>query len=261
MSLAPDILEYFDAEVRKRKGILASAYRREFDGNLRRTIGPCDLAAHNWIDYYALNVEEIADTIERQIGHFKSIGHSFRWKVYSHDRPPELCDALLERGFKTWEPCTLMILDVESFQVAMPEEFEYRRVSDPDELPNEWQRIKEEVWDEGADEFISALRSELRDMGDHMRVFVAKRGESTVGCGLIRYSERKTFGGLFAGATVPAERGQGVYRGMIAARVEDARSADAKYLYAEAGAMSRPILERLGFAAVATITNFVFDAS
>ena len=160
------------------------------------------------IDYFELTATEIADAIEQQAEYYKSIAHSFRWKAYSHDQPPELPDALLDRGFKPWEPCSLMILDLASFQSPMPEGIEFRLLSDPEAIPNESQRIKEEVWDEGADELISALSSELRDMGDHMRIYVAKRGENTIDWGLIRYNERKTFGGLFAGATVPAERGK-----------------------------------------------------
>lgn len=141
---------------------------------MRRTLGPFGSEAHNWIDYLSLNAAEIADVIEQQIGHFQSIGHSFRWKVYSHDEPLELADALLARGFMPCEPCTLMILGGESFPTTVSEKIEYRRVSDPDELPNDLQRIKEEVWDEGADELISAVRAESRDMGDHMRILPSK---------------------------------------------------------------------------------------
>ena len=105
---------------------------------------------------------------------------------------------------------------------------------------------------------MNALQSEMRDMGDRIRVYVARgRHGDTVGGGLIRYNQRKTFGGLFAGATVPEERGKGVYRGIVATRVEDAREFGAPYLYTEAGPMSLPILERIGFMEVSTITNYV----
>ncbi len=259
MSLKPDILDYFDTEVRKRKSILASDYRCEFSGGVRRTVGPFASASHNWIDHCEITATEVAESIAKQVDFFKSIGHAFRWKVYSHDHAAQLSASLLERGFTPWEPCALMILDVGGFQSRFPDGIEYRRLTDPDALPRELQPVMETVWDEGADELISALRGELRDMGDHMRIHVAKRGGATIGCGLIRYNERKTFGGLFAGATVPAERGGGVYRGMVAARVEDVRQAKANYIYTEAGSMSRPILERIGFETVATITNYVFD--
>ena len=45
---------------------------------------------------------------------------------------------------------------------------------------------------------------------------------------------------------------------MVAARVADAAARGVKYLYTEAGSMSLPILERLGFVPISTITNHVF---
>ena len=95
-------------------------------------------------------------------------------------------------------------------------------------------------------------------MGDHLQIVVAKRDAATIGTGLIRYTEGKTFGGLFAGSTIPSERGQGVYRGTVAARVAHAKSQGAGHLYTEAGPMSRPILESLGFGPRSQITNYAF---
>jgi GNAT superfamily N-acetyltransferase len=58
-----------------------------------------------------------------------------------------------------------------------------------------------------------------------------------------------------AGAGVlPSARGRGVYRALVAARWDEAVSRGTPALTVQAGAMSRPILERLGFARVAEIT-------
>lgn len=254
------ILRYYDDEVRKGKSILASEYRQETDGNVRRIIGPFPLVAHNWIDHSELSSDELSNAVQRQVDHYSAIGHSFRWKVHSHDQPAELPDELLRRGFVAWEPCALMILKVSDFTCEHPDGFDYLELDDPTQLPNTLRPVKEQVWMEGADEFIAALQSEMRDMGEHMRIHVAQRHGETVGCGLVRYTERMTFGGLFAGATVPTERGKGIYRGLVAARVEDARGCGAEYLYTEAGDMSRPILEKLGFQNVSTIVNYAFES-
>ena len=150
-----------------------------------------------------------------------------------------------------------MILDVESFEGNPSHYCNYAPITGPDALGEKLLHIKEQVWGEGGDEFILALESELRDMGQHMRIYAAQRDDQTIGCGLIRYNEPMTFGGLLAGATVPDERGKGVNRGIVSARVDDARERGTRYLYTEAGAMSRPILERLGFKTMSTITNYV----
>ena len=49
------------------------------------------------------------------------------------------------------------------------------------------------------------------------------------------------------GSVRPKFRGQGVYRALVAARLEMAREAEVAGLVVQAGAMSKPILDRLGF--------------
>jgi hypothetical protein len=58
---------------------------------------------------------------------------------------------------------------------------------------------------------------------------------------------------LFGGAVLPSARGRGAYRALIAERWRHALSADRAALVTQAGSMSRPILERLGFQAVGQV--------
>jgi hypothetical protein len=58
---------------------------------------------------------------------------------------------------------------------------------------------------------------------------------------------------LFGGATLEEARGRGAYRALIRARWEDAVARGTPVLVTHAGAMSRPILERLGFEASSRI--------
>jgi hypothetical protein len=58
---------------------------------------------------------------------------------------------------------------------------------------------------------------------------------------------------LNAGSTLPGWRGRGAYRALVRARWEDAAAAGTPVLVTQAGAMSRPILERMGFSAVCRI--------
>ena len=62
---------------------------------------------------------------------------------------------------------------------------------------------------------------------------------------------------LFGGATLPAARGRGAYRALVAARLEEAERRGAPVLVTHAGHLSRPILERLGFTAVARIDRLL----
>jgi hypothetical protein len=58
---------------------------------------------------------------------------------------------------------------------------------------------------------------------------------------------------LFGGATLQCARGRGVYRALICARWQEAVGRGTPALLTQAGAMSRPILERLGFDRVGRI--------
>lgn len=55
---------------------------------------------------------------------------------------------------------------------------------------------------------------------------------------------------LFRAATLPRARGRGAYRALIRARWRDALASGAPRLITQAGAMSSPILKRLGFTTV-----------
>ncbi|NUR77594.1 MAG: GNAT family N-acetyltransferase [Thermoleophilia bacterium] len=56
---------------------------------------------------------------------------------------------------------------------------------------------------------------------------------------------------MVGGGVLPQARGRGVYRALVRARWDDAVAAGTPALTAQAGAMSRPVLEHLGFQAVA----------
>jgi GNAT superfamily N-acetyltransferase len=65
---------------------------------------------------------------------------------------------------------------------------------------------------------------------------------------------------LLLGANVlPHARGRGLYRALVRARWEEARRRGASGLVVQAGQMSRPILERLGFRTVSEIEVLLSD--
>lgn len=59
---------------------------------------------------------------------------------------------------------------------------------------------------------------------------------------------------LTGGGTLPVARGRGAYRALVEARWRQAVEAGTPALVVQAGAMSRPLLERMGFRTVATVT-------
>ncbi len=66
------------------------------------------------------------------------------------------------------------------------------------------------------------------------------------------------FASLWGGGTVPAWRGRGIYRALVAHRAKIAAEHGYRYLQVDASDQSRPILQRLGFAALSTTTPYVY---
>ena len=62
---------------------------------------------------------------------------------------------------------------------------------------------------------------------------------------------------LLGGATLPQARGRGCYRALVQARWDDAVRRGTPALVVQAGQMSRPILERLGFSFVSQLRVLV----
>ncbi len=91
-----------------------------------------------------------------------------------------------------------------------------------------------------------------RDGRSHMRQYVAFVGGEMVG--EAQSSELDAGSNLSGSSVLPAARGRGVYRALVQARWDDAVARGRPALTVQAGAMSRPILERLGFVTVAEMT-------
>ena len=86
-----------------------------------------------------------------------------------------------------------------------------------------------------------------------MRFYLARRDGEPVGAaraGFLKFGVN-----LSGGAVIPTARNQGVYKALIDARWIDAVAAGTPALTVQAGHMSRPILDRLGFITVAQITT------
>jgi GNAT superfamily N-acetyltransferase len=66
---------------------------------------------------------------------------------------------------------------------------------------------------------------------------------------------------LFGGSVLPAARGRGVYRALTRARWDIAVALGTPALTIQAGRMSRPIVERLGFQFIDTVAVYVDDFS
>jgi GNAT superfamily N-acetyltransferase len=177
------------------------------------------------------------------------------WEVGTNATPHDLVDLLLERGLVDDSTPLAVGMVLTEPPSAVPADVEVRRaVTSEDRLAAA--RIAAVAF--GMPEPV-AVQDESGD--DDNVVYLALLDGEPVARGTASFS---TLGAtLFGGATLPAARGRGAYRALVAARWADAVGRGTPALVTQASPMSRPILARLGFREVCEIRILLdeFDRS
>ncbi|WMX48481.1 GNAT family N-acetyltransferase [Streptomyces roseicoloratus] len=234
------------------------AARVERDGSVVRQTGP----AHGWngVLWSALTAADADAAVAAQIRHFRSVGHGFEWKLYAHDTPVDLADRLLAAGFVPDERETVMVAEAAavSAPAVLPEGVELREVTDEEGV-----RMVVEVHDRAFGGDSTALGRRLLDQlagapGTVAAVLALHHGDP-VSAARLELPPGSDFAGLYGGGTVVPWRGQGLYRALVAHRARLAAAHGRRWVQVDAAETSRPILARLGFAALTTTTPYVYE--
>jgi GNAT superfamily N-acetyltransferase len=213
---------------------------------LRGSIGGTWLA----VQRIRLRDDEIDDAVDAARSFMRVTGATVAsWWLTEHSTPADLEEQLLERGLFVVEgdyAIDGMLLTSEP--PAGPSDIEARAVSNADEFvaateaqyaafntPTERRRDIAVLIDE----------FEFERQSDVVRLYGAWLDRRLVGGGRAIFSPRGAL--LSGGSTVPSARGRGVYRALVRARWDDAATRGTPALAVQAGAMSAPILSRLGF--------------
>ncbi len=238
----------------------ASGYERILNERYCLFLGP--FASFTSISRLRLDPEQVPETIAEIRELVTARGHrEAAWAVGSSATPGDLVDRLRVHGFVPadrpgWEAhVSSMVLTSEpprgpgSVDVRRVETLEEYRLAnrisgtafgEPEEAVAERDAVAEERW---------AVEQE----GHAPRTFLAFAGGEPVGVGRAIYEGGLPAVLLLGGAVLPHARGRGVYRALVRARWDEAVAAGTPALTIQAGAMSRPIVERLGFERVAEI--------
>lgn len=105
------------------------------------------------------------------------------------------------------------------------------------------------------DDELRARYDEYRHPDNPGRAFFALIDGRVVGTAYAAFGDAGV--NLFGGSVLPEARGRGVYRALVQARWEAAVARGTPALTVQAGRMSRPICERLGFVFLAQVLVFV----
>lgn len=259
MSEVAELLAAYDAQLRTHvPDRLPEGVTCERDGPLLRWYDP---ASRGWVlyrDLEGLDGAELDDLIARQVRAFAA--ESFEWKLHGHDRPADLPERLRAAGFVPEEQETIVIGQVSEIAgpPQLPEGVSLREVSDRRDLER-IAKLEETIWGDDHGWLPEMLEAELLADPDGLTVVVAEAGGTMVCSAWVRFAGGTDFVTLWGGATLPEWRGRGIYRATVAYRAKLAADRGFRFIEVDASDDSRPILERLGFTAVATTTPYVWS--
>jgi GNAT superfamily N-acetyltransferase len=177
--------------------------------------------------------------------------------VFDHDRPASLPDCLARHGFVAEPAGTLMVFDLVEPIATVPADV--RRAASEQDV-HDHLAVTDAVFQDGdADRLTKTYLALLDD--PHFALFTAYEEGVPVASARLESGPGRQFGGLFGGGVRADYRGRGLYRALVQARADEGRRLGLSYLSTEALETSRPILERMGFVALAREVTWVLPAT
>lgn len=252
------VLSAFDAQMRG-GAVAADGAPYEVDGPITRITFPSSGFIAAPADT-GLGGAELDGLIARQRDHFAALGMPVEWKTYAYDEPRDLPARLLAAGYRPEDRETVVVTEVAdlSSSAAVVDGVDIRETTSPADL-EAIGRLHSLVWGEDWTWIAADLAGRVSALGrDGIRVLVAEAGGEVVSAAWLVMRGGTDFAGLWGGSTLDGWRGRGIYRALVARRAEIARERGFRYLQVDASDMSRPILERLGFAAITETTPYVW---
>jgi len=236
-----------------------------FDDQIRRGPGPHTdnavraetLGGWRGVSWSRLTPADADQKIAEQIRRFG--GRPWEWKHYSHDQPSDLPERLIAHGFTPQEGEALLVAEVADLDlhVRPPEGVRLRPVENDQDVAA-FVKIHDEVFGGDYSELGRLLLDSLTNRPDTVAAVLATAGATPISAARAEFHEGTEFASLWGGGTLPAWRGRGVFRSLVAYRAALAKARGYRYLQVDAMPASRPILLRLGFVELATTTPFTY---
>jgi len=198
---------------------------------------------------WAATERPLPEVLDEVLDHTRTAGRpTLRWWVDERTRPTDTEEQLAALGLRLVERLVVLALPVET-RLTVPAGVEVVQVRDRARIELAG-RIQAEVF--GTSPPTRAMTDEL------LRVTNLPEAERLVRCYLAHVDGRPVASGggtidgdalrFWDGSVLPAYRGRGAYRALVARRLADARATTAGFALVKAvNDTSAPILQRLGF--------------
>lgn len=260
--MTPDeLLAVYDAEVR---GTFADRFPPGWTGEVDGPLARCETTRDGFAmltrPAEELTDAELAGLVDRTVAFFRERATPFEWKTFDHDRAG-LVPLLLAAGAQP-EPHEALVLGearLLAAEVAPPPGIELRQVTSRLDLER-IAAMESAVWGEDWSWLADDLEARLGSEQEPVEVLVAEdtaAGHTVVSAAWLTPMPGTRIAGLWGGSTLPAYRGRGIYRALVAVRARRALELGHAFLQVDASDDSRPILERLGLHVVGGTQPYV----
>ena len=147
---------------------------------------------------------ELDALIERCIAWYAERRERFEWKLYGHDRPPELAHRLEAAGFVPEERETVEIALTASIagDPELPAGVALRQVRERADL-DRIARFEGEIWGTDRDGLGDMLEGRLAAAPDSLAIAVVESGAEIVCAGWVSFAIGTDFASLWGGSTLP----------------------------------------------------------
>ncbi|ANP52810.1 GNAT superfamily N-acetyltransferase [Streptomyces griseochromogenes] len=253
------VLARYDQDMREGARPDGPGARIERTGAVVRQVA--DAKGWNGVVWSDLDAASADGAIAEQVAYFTGLGRDFEWKLYGHDRPVDLASRLTAAGFRTEPEETLMIGEVARLALDAEPPTRIHVVQAADAAGVDLVvDVHEKAFGTDGTRLRHRLLARLAADPGTVVAVVALAGDEPVSAARMELVPGTRFAGLWGGGTVEAWRGRGIYRALVAHRARVAAAHGYRYLQVDASAMSRPILERLGFHALSTTTPYLYGS-
>jgi hypothetical protein len=247
-----NLLVQYDKDLRLR--ISYPEARKEITKDVVRIIR--NAPGMNVVAFTFANENQLASVIDREVDYLQPLNQPFTWKVYDHDRLPNLKRELASRGFQEDDdPADVMVLDVKKApaELLQPITIDVRRVTDLARLEDVIY-VLDQVWG-GHNTWVNDRLGAHLQIPGYLSVYIAYFEDQPASIAWT-YFPRGHFATLFAGSTLPAFRNHGLYSSLLAIRVQEIRRRGYSFAVVETGSMSRPIVAKHGFQHLTTVYDY-----
>ena len=250
------VLAAFDEQIRRHPEPDAPGRTIEQDDHVVRCMPVVDgWGGVTWSDLDPASADAV---IAAQVSRFATLSRPWEWKQYSYDQPADLSDRLLAAGFRPEPTEALLVAEIAdlTLDVPIPPGIELQAVADQQGV-EALVRVHDEVFGGDHSAIGRTLLAALGRQPSTTEAVVAMAGRAPVAAGRVDFHPGTEFASLWGGGTLPAWRGRGVFRSLVAHRAALAAARGFRYLQVDASPDSRPILRRLGFVELATTIPFM----